>query len=162
MSWVLFWTNGTPTPLPGLLVNWTTSVADSDEEVATLVAQSMNARIDFNVNPSPSTALKYAQSYWYYLDDNVNGANSLNTYPLMFFINSDRWTYMLYSDVTKCWFTAWYEDEDTIFHDLDTFWSFGANWVFEFRSDGASFIFDANFAEPLITRSSTDTFLSSK
>ena len=69
----------------------------------------------------------------------------------MIFINHDRATYMIYSDILKDWFTIWYDNEDQIIHALDTFGSYGKAGVFQFVYDDSSYLFDATFHKPVIT-----------
>jgi hypothetical protein len=125
-------------------------LASDTVQHATTIQESTRALADLNSRPCASTAMEYAESCWYYLDDSIDGGNSINTYPLMFFINADNGTYMVYSSITKSWFTIWYDGTDKVKHELDTFWWFGSWWAFKFISNGSSFIFDATFKNPLI------------
>ena len=69
----------------------------------------------------------------------------------MIFIDNDRGTYMIYSDITKDWFTIEYDGHELIIHSLDTFGSYGKSGAFQFVSDGLSYLFDATFHKPVIT-----------
>lgn len=119
--------------------------------LSTPTQQACDAQMNFMKTPSASTAMEYALSYRHYLDNHAEGSNSVDTYPLMIFINHDKSTYMIYSDIIKDWFTIGYDGEDRIIHALDTFGSYGKAGVFQFISDGSSYLFDATFHKPVIT-----------
>ncbi len=123
----------------------------------TLVQEAVKARLDFNTNPSASTAIEYARSCGYTLNNNVDWGNSIDTYPLMVFINDTLGTYMLYSDLIKEWWVIEENGEEKLYHDLDTFVEYYQWGRFRYINLWSSNIFDSRFkVVPLLNAEGLD------
>lgn len=105
-----------------------------------LLSKSLDLWGKFSMNPSLSIAMELAQFYWFY-----PAAENVNMYPITLFVNHDTGRFVLYSDVTKSWWSIQSNGKTLWSHSLDDISIDTHTKTFQFLSLHSWERFDANF-----------------